>query len=133
MYEHQFWSEITSFAKYLWPNSEEWISGKDLFIRVLSNLFNNAQDALQESKRKSIHISADIISGEKKLLIKDTGTGIKSGDLDKIYDISFTTKKNGYGIGLSFCKQSLEKMGIELSCHSVYNNFTEFCLNFSAE
>ena len=40
-----------------------------------------------------------------RLSVKDDGPGIKSGDIDKIFDPAFTTKENGTGLGLAIVEK----------------------------
>ena len=41
--------------------------------------------------------------------VEDTGTGILSEDLGKVFEPLYTTKATGTGLGLSICKQIIEK------------------------
>ena len=43
--------------------------------------------------------------------IKDNGPGIKSGDIEKIFEPGFTLKKTGTGLGLAIAKEIMELMG----------------------
>ena len=72
--------------------------------QVTVNLLQNACQALR-SKEDAIAVSTwcDASAGEAVLEIRDTGTGIASGDIDHITDPFFTTKRDqgGTGLGLS--------------------------------
>ena len=43
-----------------------------------------------------------------KVSVVDTGTGISSHDIDRIFDPLFTTKSDGMGMGLSICRAIIE-------------------------
>lgn len=77
-----------------------------LFSWVIENLVKNSIDAM-EGKGK---ISLDITSKEKTLLltISDTGKGIPKHLYQKIFSPGFTTKKRGWGLGLSLAKRIIE-------------------------
>ena len=52
-----------------------------------------------------------------RVLIGDSGPGIKPEDLERIFTPFFTTKTQGTGLGLAICRQLIEQQGgtIELS------------------
>jgi len=72
--------------------------------RLLSNLVNNAYDALQQVKQErkelQIIISTEADRAGVKLKIKDNGSGIAEKDLTRVFDPFFTTKSVGKGTGL---------------------------------
>ena len=49
--------------------------------------------------------------------IEDTGPGISADDLKRVFEVYFTTKPDGTGIGLPLCRSIIEAMGgaIEIS------------------
>ncbi|MDA3780898.1 MAG: ATP-binding protein, partial [Bacteroidales bacterium] len=71
---------------------------QEQIIQVISNLVKNAVDAMPEGG--NILISINDNSDEVVFKIKDTGTGIKEEDLDKIFEPFYTTKETGKGTGL---------------------------------
>ena len=91
------------------------------FIQIFSNLIANALDAmpnggvLQVSIRTLISSAGDGI----QVVIRDTGTGIRSDHLGRIFEPFFTTKGDlGTGIGLWVTKQLVEKRGGQISVAS---------------
>jgi signal transduction histidine kinase len=46
--------------------------------------------------------------GSVMVSVVDTGTGISSRDVDRIFDPLFTTKADGMGMGLSICRAIIE-------------------------
>ena len=71
--------------------------------QALLNLLQNALDAT--SNGGTISLSLVKVNNEIKIEIADTGTGIKSELREKIFDLYFTTKSNGTGIGLAITQQ----------------------------
>ena len=82
------------------------ISGP-LFDWVIENLLKNALDAMEG--KGSITIA--IADHDKEILIDvtDTGKGIAARNLQKVFKPGFTTKKRGWGLGLSLSKRIIEQ------------------------
>ena len=82
------------------------ISGP-LFDWVIENLLKNALDAMEG--KGSITIT--IIELEKEIMIDvtDTGKGIAAKNVAKVFKPGFTTKKRGWGLGLSLSKRIIEQ------------------------
>ena len=78
-----------------------------LFSWTVENLVKNAIDAL---KGKG-DIDVEIIDEPKRvnILITDTGKGIAKSKYKKIFKPGFTTKKRGWGLGLSLAKRIIEE------------------------
>lgn len=82
------------------------ISGP-LFDWVVENMMRNALDAM-EGKGK-IHVAVQDIGQQVRIDISDTGKGIPRHQVKKIFNPGFTTKKRGWGLGLSLSKRIIEK------------------------
>ncbi len=68
--------------------------------QVFINLLTNARDAVVDSPRKAIRISASVGSAAVEIAFVDTGHGIAPGLEGRIFDPFFTTKEVGKGTGL---------------------------------
>src|SRR3989441_385464 len=68
--------------------------------QVFINLLANARDAVVDSPRKAIRVSASVGSAAVEIAFVDTGHGIPSGLEGRIFDPFFTTKEVGKGTGL---------------------------------
>ena len=80
----------------------------NLFEWVVENLCKNAVDAMGGTDG-SITLSVDD-SGQKVIIdVADTGKGIKKKDLGNVFRPGFTTKKRGWGLGLSLAKRIVEE------------------------
>ncbi|UCF65275.1 MAG: HAMP domain-containing histidine kinase [bacterium] len=81
---------------------------RDLFSWVIENLLKNAADAL-EGQGGKIHISADFLS-EKQVFIdvQDNGKGVIPREKKNIFKPGYSTKKRGWGLGLSLAKRIIE-------------------------
>ena len=78
-----------------------------LFDWVFENLLRNALDAMDGKG----HLSSTIREQENKVMIDitDTGKGIQPKNIRKVFNPGFTTKKRGWGLGLSLVKRIVEE------------------------
>lgn len=79
-----------------------------LFEWVIENLCKNAVDAIGESEGT---ITLSVQKTPQKVLIEvsDTGKGIRKKDIGNVFRPGFTTKKRGWGLGLSLAKRIVEE------------------------
>ncbi|OYW80503.1 MAG: histidine kinase [Sphingobacteriia bacterium 32-37-4] len=78
-----------------------------LFDWVLENLLKNALDAMDG--KGSIQITMTQENKQLTILVKDSGKGIPNSQWRKVFQPGFTTKKRGWGIGLSLSKRIIEQ------------------------
>ncbi len=78
-----------------------------LFEWVLENLCKNAVDAM--GGEGSITITATEQDGKVILDVEDTGKGIEKRNIKNVFRPGFTTKKRGWGLGLSLAKRIVEE------------------------
>jgi len=99
----------------------------DRFSQCLLNLYLNALQAMDNGGRLTIKNS---ITEESliKIEIKDTGPGIKSEDLNKIFNPYFTTKTKGTGLGLAIVHKIIEAHRGEIKIRSVSGQGTAFTI-----
>ncbi|RII28328.1 MAG: hypothetical protein CXR31_00040 [Geobacter sp.] len=74
--------------------------------QVAINLVKNAIDASSYGEEITIILEAD--NTEAKLRVVDNGQGIPHGQLEKIFEIFYTTKKHGTGMGLAISRNIVE-------------------------
>ena len=77
-----------------------------LFEWVIENICKNAVDAM-DGKGELTIIITDIPEGVS-IDLKDTGKGIPKSKFKSVFKPGFTTKKRGWGLGLSLCKRIIE-------------------------
>ncbi len=68
--------------------------------QIVVNLVSNALDALDGCDPREIDIRADKSGDRVRLVVADTGRGIREGDRRTVFDPFFTTKPPGLGLGL---------------------------------
>jgi len=79
---------------------------EELYGWVIENLIKNAIDAMLGKGELSVHINSD--SKKIKINILDTGKGINKSLFKKIFKPGYTSKKRGWGLGLSLSKRIIE-------------------------
>ena len=78
-----------------------------LFDWVIENLLKNALDAMNEKGEISISIKENVYSID--IEIKDNGKGISQRNISRVFKPGFTTKKRGWGLGLTLTKRIIEQ------------------------
>ena len=79
-----------------------------LFEWVIENLCKNAVDAMGgEHGRITIRVQDAV--GKVIVEVSDTGKGIRKKDIRNVFRPGFTTKKRGWGLGLSLAKRIIEE------------------------
>lgn len=98
---------------------------KSRVIQVISNLIGNA---LKFTKEGSIRYGYLCKNNEIEIFVTDTGSGISSEHINKIFDrfVKANDMDQGTGLGLSICKMLVEKMGGQIYVSSELNKGTTF-------
>jgi len=90
------------------PSSEIIVNlNKQLYSWTIENLVKNAIDAMKGRGKITIEISE--LEDDIKVLITDTGKGIPKNKFNTIFEPGYTTKKRGWGLGLSLTKRIIEE------------------------
>jgi signal transduction histidine kinase len=82
--------------------------------QVLLNLVTNAIEAMQQASDRPRVLRIKSEAGEQNgvaLSVEDDGIGVAPEDTERIFDMFFTTKSNGMGIGLAVCRSIVEAHG----------------------
>lgn len=74
---------------------------RDKLIQVFLNIISNGVDAMKDTDNKVLKISMNNQEGFIRVMIEDSGIGIKEEILEQLGTPFFTTKENGVGLGLS--------------------------------
>jgi two-component system NtrC family sensor kinase len=130
--EHQFASAKVKVRRELWPNTVEVLGVEHQLQQVFLNLFLNARDAMPRGGWLSVATRAD---GDRIVAeVSDTGSGIPSEHLARIYDPFFTTKAigRGTGLGLSITYGIVHEHGGTIGCESALGQGTRFTLRLPA-
>lgn len=85
------------------------VADAELLRQALLNIVLNAMQAMPGGG--AIHIQLTRERGSAIISIRDSGTGIPPEKLDRIFDLYFTTKATGSGIGLALTYRILQLHG----------------------
>ena len=113
-------------TKFILQNSDPIIINidPDLIKQSLMNLIQNALDAVKKDGEVNINyykVKSDLI-----IQVSDNGTGISSEQQKKIFDLYYTTKKDGNGLGLSISQKIISQHNGSISVASKANSGTTF-------
>jgi len=126
--------EIISKIKLHQNNSYDFylLGNSILIMKILFNLIKNAveQISLKRDGKGDITISTQETTDNNLIIIKDTGGGAPPEIIEKFFEGFYTTKINGTGIGLAFCKRTMLSFGGDLTYVSNYGESMEFILSF---
>lgn len=100
--------------------------------QVLINLLKNAREACTRRSEPCIDVRVlPAQSWQCRITVSDNGDGILPDVVDKVFVPFFTTKPGGQGIGLSLCKQIMNRHGGNITVESVVGQGTCFTLLFN--
>jgi signal transduction histidine kinase len=102
---------------------------ESLGIYVLFNLLKNAYYSLQSAQKGVIEITLLHEEEFNVLKFRDSGLGIDAAIINKVFDGFFTTKSDGTGAGLAFCKRTVQSFGGKIECVSEQGEFAEFVIS----
>lgn len=99
--------------------------------QVLINLIKNAKEACGKVQNPLIEVKMNpTMSWQCLITVQDNGEGILPEVQDKIFVPFFTTKTSGSGIGLSLCKQIMNRHGGNITVQSIVGQGSCFTLQF---
>lgn len=108
-------------------------SDKKWLLFIIDQVMSNSLKYTKEGGKINISLEKDV--KEKRLIIKDNGIGIKSEDIERVFDKGFTgfngreyTKSTGMGLYLA--KKLARKLGHDISIESVYGEYTKVTIHF---
>jgi len=128
---HYLQSRLSKQIHFVFKSASDRIMvpvNKELYVWVVENLVKNAVDAMQGKGS----ITLEIIPNKStvSILVSDTGKGLSKSMFKKIFEPGFTTKKRGWGLGLSLSKRIIEDFhhGKIYVKESEINKGTRFCV-----
>lgn len=99
--------------------------------QVLINLIKNSKEACGKVQNPLIEVKMNpTMSWQCLITVQDNGEGILPEVQDKIFVPFFTTKTSGSGIGLSLCKQIMNRHGGNITVQSIVGQGSCFTLQF---
>jgi len=89
-----------------------------LIKQALLNLLLNAEHAVEKASAPEIMVRTSAEGNDVRIDVTDTGRGIPREDLDKIFEVFYSTRKNGAGLGLPTTRRIVEEHGGRIVVHS---------------
>lgn len=105
----------------------------DLIQYIIFELLNNAEYAIEANgnEKPAVFISSTVDDKHYYLKIKNESAPVAS-DINQLFDPYFSTKISHIGLGLTFCKQAMNHMQGDITCHiEDEGKMVEFVLTFS--
>ena len=100
----------------------------DQLNQVLLNVYLNAIESMDGGGELNIGLAPNAEAGGFEIQISDTGCGISSEDLSKIFDPYYTTKSSGTGLGLAITHNIMEAIGGQIKVSSLPEKGTVFTI-----
>jgi signal transduction histidine kinase len=94
------------------------------YRQVLLNLLKNAREAMPDGG--TITVTLDSHEDGVRLIVRDTGIGMDSETQSRLFDLFYTTKKRGTGLGLPLTQQIVLAHGGRIRCESEAGKGTSF-------
>lgn len=106
------------------PTTLKLFANKDALSRIVDNLLSNAAKYNRENGKVFVKTKED------KLIIEDTGKGIKNPK--RIFERFYKEQERGIGIGLHIVKKLCDELGVGITVQSKVGEGTTFTLDFSS-
>ena len=101
----------------------------DQLQQALLNLLGNAIDALATSAEGHIGLASRLLADDcVEITVVDSGPGIPTAQLERIFDLYFTTKAEGAGLGLSLVHRIVSEHGGRIEVQSALGEGTRFTI-----
>lgn len=118
-----------TFTNLLETNDASVFINKTQLIRVFNNLIRNADQAKSNKKKQHIIIRLSDYGGNLwQIRIQDFGLGMDEHTLKHIFNLRFTTKSTGMGLGLVIVKNIITDWNGQIKVHSTINQGTTFTI-----
>jgi PAS domain S-box-containing protein len=104
---------------------------RDEVMRLFINLIENSIQAMPDGG--DLDVCARRENGAALVTIRDTGVGIPSENLKRIFEPSFSTKTGGAGLGLPICRAIMEDYGGSIRIDSRTGQGTTVTLAFPVD
>lgn len=115
------------------PRIDFVLADKVQIQQVLLNLMRNAVDAMEESGKRELTVSAAAVEDDMVAVrVADTGAGIAPEIASQLFQPFVTTKRQGMGVGLSISRTIIEAHGGQITAEPNPGGGTIFCFTLRA-
>ncbi len=95
------------------------------FLTIIINILKNA---VESTKNDEISVTLNIEDGYTKVRVRNHGEKIEPEAQAKIFDEGFSTKENGWGVGLATSRRYIRNQGGEIELTNSDDDYTEFLI-----
>ncbi len=123
---NKIWTDKIKIKRVLSGTAQVY-ANKEQVRQIINNIVLNAVQSMEEGGVLSIETSSGELDDKKKyikIIIADTGCGIKEEDLNKIFETFFTNKEKGIGLGLPIVNHLIEGYNGRIKIESKENKGT---------
>ena len=103
-----------------------WPIDRTQWIRVMTNLIQNAIQAVPEGVTPLIELTMTVTKKRLNIHVKDNGSGISPEDIPHVFEPKFTTKTGGMGLGLAIVKNIISSFNGRIDFKTTVGNGTTF-------
>jgi signal transduction histidine kinase len=104
------------------------VGDRNQLEQVFLNLLLNALEAMEQGGQLSIKSEPDSSLGKVRITISDTGVGMDQQEIEQLFALFFSTKKDGTGLGLAIAKDLVSEHGGSISVKSEPGHGTSFII-----
>jgi signal transduction histidine kinase len=126
-----FVKETVPVSFYVRPADMRLYADRSLIEQALINLLKNALDACRDTSAPLVSVDAFYDKGKTVITVTDNGRGIVPEAFDRIFIPFFSTKPGGSGIGLSLCRQIINRHNGTISATSDPDTKTIFTIKLN--
>lgn len=115
--------------------ADDWVLAEDAtLIRVLSNLVQNAIDAIPKGRPGKVELSAASVDASTlEVRVSDDGVGMDDALRARIFEPLFTTKRRGTGLGLAIVQDLVRRYDGELRVESTLGRGSTFIVRLKRQ
>lgn len=133
LYAGEIRARSVELRKAYHPELPTLLVDQDKLIQVILNVLKNALEATPPGGTVTVGTRPHGLDGKGnvdriEVFLSDTGTGILPKDRDRIFDLFFTTKPRGSGLGLPICRRIIEDHGGTVAVDSRPEQGTTFTI-----
>jgi len=102
-------------------------------VTIISNLIENAFDAVKHSRTKEVDLSITFAAETLRIIVRDSGKGVPAGIAERIFERGISDKGSQRGIGLYLVRRSLDRLQGSIDFTTIPETGTVFRVNIPYE
>ncbi|HEY3497761.1 MAG TPA: ATP-binding protein [Polyangiaceae bacterium] len=97
------------------PERLELVADRDQMVQVLTNLVQNALDAVRGTAQPQVRVELEVRGDRARLAVRDNGPGFAPEVRERMFEPYLTTKSEGTGLGLAIVQRIVVEHGGDLT------------------